>query len=146
MIPVIIATVIGVNVGLTASFHRIFYLSVLAQLSIAGFGALADLRGFPVSSLLLLGAFVLQLINGVLLLRAGLGGKPVPWPLVRALFTTAAGVVVLRTVIVAWQPLTRGDLFSVLILTVMFLVPSVGQIALLWWPRRMEPVQSRASE
>ena len=132
--PVVLAAVIGVNVGLMASFHRLFCGSVAAQLLILGFLFVADLHSAPVFAILLLIAFVLQLSSGVLLVMAGPGGASAPWPLLRWLFTTAAAVLIVRVAAIVLSELTSGELLSPLFIVAMFLVPAAAQVALLWWP------------
>ncbi len=129
-----IAALIGVNVGLTVSFRRLFLLSVVGQLLIGGYAILEDLQTAPVFVPFLLLALVIQLAAGVVFVRAGRG--PVPWSILRWLFTAGAGLLTLRIAAIALPRLAEGSLFSFLLFSVMFLVPSVGQIALMWWAER----------
>ena len=125
---------IGVNVGLMVSFRRLFLLSIVGQLLIGSYAVYEDLQTAPVFVPFLLLALVIQLVAGAIFLQAGRG--PVPWPVLRWLFTAGAGLLVLRIAAIALPRLAEGSLFSILPLTVMFLVPSVGQTALMWWAEK----------
>lgn len=124
------------NVGLMVSFRRLFALSIIGQLLVLGFVIFEDLEAAPVFVPFLLLAFLLHFACGVLLLQAGRGGEPVPWPMLRWLFTAGAAVLTLRIATSALPLLADGELFTFLLLAVMFLVPTVGQVVLMWWVER----------
>lgn len=130
----LIGAAIGVNVGLKVSFHRLFCLSVVGQLLTLGLLIAEALRSAPVFAVLLTGAFALQLANGVLLLGAGSKSAPVPWPLLRWLFTGAATVLTLRVASIALPQVASGAVLAFLLTTAFLLLPALGQVALMWWP------------